>query len=122
MNLFSRPARLIDLGNSLFEIDARFNRPQHFVTGSEHAIKQGKLFGQQFVNSLVGGIILVQKVYDNDIMFLAIAMATANTLFNALGIPWKVVVDDHGAKLQVDTFGCGFGGDHNFGTVAKVVH
>ena len=71
---------------------------------------------------MVGGIVLVQEVHNNNIMFLAVTVATTNSLFNALWIPRKVIVNDHGTELQVDPLGGGFGGDHDFGTVTKVVH
>jgi hypothetical protein len=37
-------------------------------------------------------------------MFLAVAMAAANALFNALRVPGKVIINDQRTKLQVDAF------------------
>ena len=46
-------------------------------------------------------------------MLLAVAMATADALLDALGIPGKVVVHDQRAELEIDAFRCGLSSDHN---------
>ena len=53
-------------------------------------------------------------------MLLAVAMAAPDALLDALRIPGKVVVDDEGAKLKVDTLGGGLRGNEDFGGIAEV--
>ena len=49
-------------------------------------------------------------------------MAAANTLFNALGVPWKVKIDDEIAELKVEALGCCLRGDHDGCVIAEVVN
>ena len=63
--------------------------------------------------TLVGGVLAVEKVDHHHIMLLAIAMAAANALFDALRVPGQIVVDDQRAELKVDALGAGFGGNHD---------
>ena len=58
---------------------------------------------------------MVHKVDHHHVVLLAVAVAAANALFDALGVPWQVVVDDQRAELQVDALGPGLGGDHDAG-------
>ena len=62
----------------------------------------------------------IEEVDDHDIELLAVAVASANALFDALRIPGKVVIDHEIAELKVDAFGRRFGGDHDGGFIAEV--
>ena len=64
-----------------------------------------ELLGQKFVNTPVGFVAFVQKVDDDDIVLLSVAVAATDALFDSLRIPRKVVVHDDGAELEVDAFG-----------------
>jgi len=68
---------------------------------------------------LIRLIFLVQEIDDHDIVFLSVAMAAADALLDALGIPRQVVVHHEGAKLQVDAFRARFRGDHELALLAK---
>src|SRR5438309_9497119 len=46
LDLFRRPALLIDADNPLLKIHARLDRAQHFVTGAEDSVKETKLLVQ----------------------------------------------------------------------------
>ena len=70
---------------------------------------------------MVGGVVLVQKIDDNDIELLPVAVAAADALLDALRIPGKVVVDDEVAELEVDALGGGLRGDHDRRLVAEVL-
>ena len=54
-------------------------------------------------------------------MFLPETVDAADALFHALRVPWQVVVDQHGAELQVDTFCGGFGRNHEPATLAELI-
>ena len=54
-------------------------------------------------------------------MFLPETVDAADALFHALRVPGQVVVDQHGAELQVDTFCSGFGSDHRTATLAELI-
>ena len=77
--------------------------------------------GEQLEDALVGRIVLVQEVHDDDVVLLAVTMAAPDALFDALRIPRQVVVDDHRAELKVDALGRGFGRDHDRRFVAEVI-
>ena len=70
---------------------------------------------------MIGGVALVEKVDDDHIELLAVAVASADALLDALRIPRQVVVDDQIAELQIDPFGGGFGGDHDGRFVAEIL-
>ena len=59
---------------------------------------------------------------DDNIKLLTVAVAAANALFYPLGVPGEVVVYHKGAKLKVDAFCCGFGGNHDGGLVTEPVN
>ena len=54
-------------------------------------------------------------------MLLAVAVATADALLNALRVPGQIVVDDQIAELEVDALGRCFGRNHDARFVAEVV-
>ena len=121
LDLLRRAAFLVDGGDAFLEIHARFDGPEHFVAGPEHAAEEPELLVQQFVHPLVGGVALVEEVDHHHVEFLAVAVAAADALLDALGIPGQVVVDHQIAELQVDALGRRFGGDHDGRFVAEVI-
>ena len=55
-------------------------------------------------------------------MFLPEAVHAADALFNALRVPRQVIVDQHRAELQVDTFGGSLGCDHEPTAFPELIH
>ena len=67
-------------------------------------------------------VLAVEEVHDDDIMLLAVAVAAADALLDALGVPRQIVIDDEGAELEVDALGAGLRRDHDAALLAEVVH
>ncbi len=85
-------AVLVDVGDALLEVHAGLDRAQHFVAGAEDAFEELELLGQQLEDALVGGVLAVEEVDDHHVVLLAVAMAAADALLDALRIPGQVVV------------------------------
>ena len=113
-------AFLVNGNDPLFEIDAGLDGAEHLVAGSEDAIEKAKFFVEKLIDPHVGGIASVEEVDDHDIELLAVPVAPADALLDALRIPGKVVVDDQVAELQVDPLGGCFGRNHDERFVAEV--
>ena len=94
---------------------------QHLVACAEHAAEQLELLGEQLVDALVGSVLLVEEVDDDDVVLLAVAVTAADALLDPLRVPGQVVVDDQRAELQIDAFGGGLGGDHDYRFVAEIL-
>ncbi len=94
VDLLRGPALLVDREDALFEVHAGFDRAQHLVGGAEHAAEQVELLLQQLQNAAVGLVALIEEVDDHHVVLLAVAMAAADALFDALRVPGQVVVDD----------------------------
>src|SRR5262245_16702436 len=62
------------------------------------------------------------KVDHGDVTLLAVPMTAPDALFDALGIPWQIVVDNGLAKLQIQAFCAGLGAQEYFGTGAELVY
>ena len=122
LDLLRRAALLVDGGDALLEVHARFHRAEHFVAGAEDAVEQAELLIEQLVDALVGGVLLVEEVDHHHVELLTVAVAAADALLDALGVPGQVVVDHQIAELQVDALGGGLGGNQNGGVVAEVFH
>src|SRR5206468_958210 len=97
--------------NALLEVYARLNRAEYLVTGTEDAVKETELLIEELVDALVRRVRFVEKVDDNNIELLAVPMASAYALFDALGVPGEVVVHDQVAELKVNALGRGLRGD-----------
>ena len=121
LNLLRRAALLVDADDALLEIDAGLDGAEHLVAGAEDAVEEPELLVEKLVDPLVGGVALVEEVDDDDVELLAVAVAAADALLDALRIPGQVVVDDQIAELKVDALGGGLGGDHDGGFVAEVL-
>ena len=82
----------------------------------------GELILTTSFGAKVGFVATIQEIDHDNVVLLAVAMATANALLDALRVPGKVIVHDHGAELQVDAF-CGrFRGDHDLPLFLEIVH
>ena len=55
-------------------------------------------------------------------MLLAVAVATSDALLNTLGVPGEVVIDNHGAELEVNPLCACFGGDHDLCFISEPVN
>lgn len=64
-----------------------------------------ELFGQELINTLISGILLIQKVDNYPIELLAVSVASAASLLDAMGVPRQVVIDHQVAKLEIDAPG-----------------
>jgi len=122
VDLLGFTAGLVYLFDAALQIDTALNGAKHFVGCTEDTVKQIEFLIQQLVNPAIRLVAQVDEVEHHHIVLLPVAMAATNALFDALGIPGQVVVDHQGAELQVDTFGCGFGGDHDAALATEVVH
>ena len=113
-------AILINLYDALFEVDPAFDGAEYFIAGAEHAVEELELLFEQFIDADIGGISLVEEIDDYYIEALSVPVASADALFDALRVPGHIIIDDHGAELEVDAFGGGFSSDEDLGGVAEV--
>ena len=113
LNLVGLSALLVDRCNPLLEVHAGFDGAEDFVTRAEHSLEQLELLREELEHALVGRVLPVQEVDDDDVVLLAVSVAAADALLDPLGVPGKVVVDDERAELKVDAFRACFGGNHD---------
>ena len=73
-------------------------------------------------DALVGRVLPIEEVHHHDVVLLAVAVAAADALLDALGIPRQVVIHDQRAELEVDALRAGFGGDHDAAFLAEIIH
>ncbi len=73
---------------------------------------------ENFTNPVLHGIFEHEVQGTND-MSLPDTVDTANTLFHAHWIPRHIVIHNHMAELQVQTFATGIGGDQNADVTGK---
>src|SRR5580698_8300765 len=62
------------------------------------------------------------EIDHGNVALLAVPMASPDTLFDALRVPWQIVIDDRLAKLQVQALGAGLGAYEDLRTRAELVH
>ena len=122
VDLFGRAAGIVDLRDALFKIDARLDGSQNFVAGSKNTVEELEFFEKELIDALIGSVGFVKEINDNDIVFLAVTVATSDALLDTLRIPREIVVDDQRAELQVHSFRGGLRGNHDGGFVAEVIH
>jgi len=122
LNLRFGPTLLVNPGNPLLEINARFDTAQDLVAGPEDTVKKLEFLGEQLVDALIGGVALVEEIDHHHVVVLAVTMAPADALLDPLRVPWQVVVDHEGTELQIDPLGAGFRGDHDGRLLAEVIH
>ena len=122
LDLVRLAALLIDRADALLEIDAGLNRPENLVARAEHAFEEFEFLREQLIDAFVRFVLAVEEVDDHDVVLLAITMAAPDALFNALGIPGQVVIDDERTELEIDAFRASLGRDHDPAFVAEIVH
>ena len=121
LDLLGRAALLVDAGDALLKVHARFHGAEHFVTGPEHAVEEAELLVEELVYAHVGGVLLVEEIHYHHVELLTVAVAAPDALLHALRVPGQVVVDHQIAELQVDALGPGFGGNHDRRSVMELV-
>ena len=99
VDLFGRPALLVDVQDALFEIDTRLDTAEHVVRGPEDTIEEAELFGQKLQNAAVRLIAFVQEVDHDYVVLLAVAVAAADALLDALWVPGQVVVHKRVSRI-----------------------
>lgn len=87
-----------------------------------HSAEELELLVQEFINPDVSRISFIEEVDNHNIELLAIAVAAANALLNALRVPGHIVVDNQGAELEINTLSSCFRCNHNGGLIPKIVH
>ena len=121
LNLLRSAALLVDGENPLLKIDAGLDRSKDIVRGPKDSAEQAEFLAEEFENTTINFIALVEKVYNHDIELLTIAVAAANPLFDALRIPGQIVIDNKGTELQVDAFRRGFSGEEDCRIVTEML-
>jgi hypothetical protein len=108
-------------GDPHLEIDAALDRAEHVVARAEDALEQVELLVEQLEDALVGLVLPVEEVHDEDVGLLAVAVAAADALLDALRVPRQVVVDDDGAELEVHALGRRLGGQQQRAALAELI-
>ena len=112
---------LVDADDALLKVHAGLDGADNFVTRSKDSIEELEFLGEQLVDANIGGVCFVEEVDDDHIVLLAVAVASADALLDALRIPRHIVVHDQIAELEIDALSRGFGGNHDAGFVAEVL-
>lgn len=60
-----------------------------------------ELLGEKLEHPLVGGVVPIDEVHDDDIVLLAIAMTPADALLDAPRVPREIEVDDQRTELTM---------------------
>ena len=122
LDLFGLAAALVDGRDAFLEIHAGLDGAEHFVAGTKNTFEEFEFLGQKFEDPLVGGVFAIQKIHHHHVVLLAIAMATADALLDALRVPGQVVIHHQGAELEIDALRARLGGDHDAALLAEIVH
>jgi len=64
----------VDGGDEFFEIDAGADGTEDFVARSEDTLEEVEFLGEELVDALVGGVLFVEKVDDDDVVLLPVAL------------------------------------------------
>ena len=88
----------------------------------QHAAEQFQLLAQNLECQAVGLVVARDEINHGDVALLAVPVAAADALLDALGVPGQIVIDDGLAKLQVQALRARFGADQNFGTRSELMH
>ena len=92
---FLRPAAaLIDGGDAFLEVHTGFDGTEHLVAGAEDAGEELEFLIEELENAEVRLILAVEEIDDHHIVLLAVAVAAADALLDALRIPRQVIVHD----------------------------
>src|SRR5258708_7895987 len=81
-----------------------------------------EFFREQFVNTLVSRVLTIEEIDNNDVVLLAIAMATANALLDTLWVPRQIVINNERTKLKVDAFRACLGCNHDASFFAEIIY
>jgi hypothetical protein len=95
---------------------------QNLVRRVQDPTEEIQLLAQNLERQPVRLVVASNEIDYGNIALLAVPMAAPDTLFDALRIPWKIVIDDSVAKLQVQALGAGLGANEHLRTRAKLVH
>jgi hypothetical protein len=79
-DLLRSPALLVDRGDPLLEINTGLDSSQDFVAGAKYSFEKLKLLVQELKNALIGRVVLVDEVHNDNIVLLPISMAAPDTL------------------------------------------
>ena len=131
-NLLGRPRSVPDATERRFDVgtedtDECFGADvvwsmQHVIRGVEHSAEEVQLLAEDLEHEKLGLVVLCQKVHHRYFVLLPVAVASTNPLFDALGIPRKVVINDGLAELQVQSFGARLRGDEDPRAGPELVH
>ena len=94
---------------------------QDLVGGVEHGAEQLELLAQDLERQRLRHVVLGEEVDDGHVALLAVAVAAADALLDALRVPGQVVVHDGVAELEVQALGAGLGGDEHARAGAELV-
>ena len=101
-DLLRGAALLVNRHDPLLEVHTGLDGAEHLVAGAENAIEEAEFLIKKLINPQVGGVAPVQEVDDHHIELLAVPVAPANPLLDALRVPRQVIIDDQVAELRVD--------------------
>ena len=95
---------------------------QDVVGRVEDLAEQIELLAQDLEGQPVRLVVPRDEVDHGDVALLAVPMAAADALLDALRVPRQIVVDDRLAELEVQPFRAGLGADEDLRTRAELVH
>ena len=95
---------------------------QHDIGRVQHLAEQVELAAQDLEGQALRLVVRGQEVDHRDVVLLAVTMAAPDALLDSLRIPGQIVIDDRVAKLQVQTFRAGFGGNEDSRPGFEFVH
>jgi hypothetical protein len=132
-DLVERTGALVNATKLRFEFGAE-RADEHFATGRaglvkhvvgrvEHGPEEVELLAEDFKCEPLRFVILCNEVDDGHPITLAVAVAAADALLDALRVPRQIVVHDGVAELQVQALGARLGRDeYALGTRLEFVH
>ena len=95
---------------------------QHDVRGVEDLAEEIELLAQDLEREAVRFVVLRDEVDHRDVALLAVPVAAADALLDALRVPRQVVVDDRLAELEVQPLRARFRADEHLRPRAKLVN
>ena len=110
LDLFQRSAFLINSCNTFLEIYPNSTAPNTSSLAPNIPLNKRNFSSNSSYTRRSAAFFLL-GINDYDIIFLAVTVTPSNPLFNALRIPWQIIIHNHIAKLKVNPFCRGFGGN-----------
>src|SRR5579864_3652987 len=95
---------------------------QNMVRRVENPTEKIQLLAQNLEGQPVRLVVPSNEIDNGNVPLLTVPMAAPNTLFDALRVPWQIVIDDRVAKLQVQALGAGLGAHKHLRPRAELVH